>query len=614
MSERFLTTHQIAYFLNLKDEVVYKALSKENIKKGWLKRTWDMKLIDKAFCKSLKKNYNIFKAKIDNFFLHQERQIERKIQPKIEAKIQTKEEKAKQIESFSEMIQSQILDKWFQNTDTNYVLHIGPTNSGKTYHAVNRLKEAKNGIYLCPLRLLSFEVFDKLNEEGFPCNLITGEEQIIVDNASFTASTIEMMNYDKEYEVVVVDECFMIGDAERGKSWLKALLESKSKEIHLILNKESEKIITNILDRTNKKYTKKNYKRLTPLKVNEAPFKLKKPLPKTCFITFSRIGVLKYKNYFEGNDQKVSVLYGNLPPEVKKKQIKRFIDGETDVMVSTDVIGMGLNLPCDNVCFLDIEKFDGKLTRRLTPIEIRQIGGRAGRFGKSKVGYVGSHEKHQIEYIKSKIDQDYEIKRSVFGLSYDIFAMFPEDFNVIKRLQFFSQMKVIPDNLKDLVEKETIDRYMSQVDEKLDRIELNHAWNFLTAPVKDGSRIYWHKVLNRFCKNNFIPTPNIEEDFKITGVDSCEKAESTLMEIDIYLYLTNNANFSNCYDKKEKDYVIENKKALIEKIDAFLLKKLSCSKKKCKDCNRVISINYPYNTCENCYNVRFIDFYLRGDY
>lgn len=104
-------------------------------------------------------------------------------------------------------------------------LHVGPTNSGKTYSALKRLTEAKSGIYCGPLRLLAHEIFDRMNGNGIPCNLVTGEEKKIVDeNATLTSSTVEMVDLNRNLQVAVVDEIQMIGDRSRGWAWTQALL------------------------------------------------------------------------------------------------------------------------------------------------------------------------------------------------------------------------------------------------------------------------------------------------------------------------------------------------------------------------------------------------------
>lgn len=106
-----------------------------------------------------------------------------------------------------------------QSMKRHFILHIGPTNSGKTYQALERLKLAQNGVYLGPLRLLALEVYEKMNDAGIPCTMLTGQECLEVSDSRITASTVEMLDCDKEYDIAVIDEAQMVADDDRGHSW-----------------------------------------------------------------------------------------------------------------------------------------------------------------------------------------------------------------------------------------------------------------------------------------------------------------------------------------------------------------------------------------------------------
>lgn len=109
----------------------------------------------------------------------------------------------------------------------------GPTNSGKTYQALAALERATSGIYLAPLRLLAMEVRDRLVAAGVPCNLITGEERVLMDGAQHTASTIEMMNPGKQVEVAIIDEIQMLQDPDRGSAWTAALIGAPASQVFI---------------------------------------------------------------------------------------------------------------------------------------------------------------------------------------------------------------------------------------------------------------------------------------------------------------------------------------------------------------------------------------------
>ena len=213
---------------------------------------------------------------------------------------------------------------WQAKLNIEYTIHCGKTNSGKTYQSIQRLKEIGQGVYLAPLRLLAWEIFDKLNENDFVCNLVTGEEQITSPHAKMTASTIEMLNSNQFHECVVIDEAFMLSDKDRGKAWLNAILNVKAKEVHIITNPEALDLIKGILECCDRTFTVKNYEMLQPFKFAEFSFEMRgkgKLQPQGVFVSFSRKGVLYNKRKFENMGNTVSILYGNLPPEVKKQQI-----------------------------------------------------------------------------------------------------------------------------------------------------------------------------------------------------------------------------------------------------------------------------------------------------
>src|SRR3712207_4404376 len=147
------------------------------------------------------------------------------------------------------------------------ILHLGETNTGKTYTAMERLKEGRKAIYLSPLRILALENFEKLNSQGIKCNLLTGEEEIIIEGATHTACTIEKLNVAEEYDVAIIDEIQMIDDDQRGAAWTRALLGLKCKEIHVCGALNSKEILIKIIESCKDEYEYKEYIRDLPLKM-----------------------------------------------------------------------------------------------------------------------------------------------------------------------------------------------------------------------------------------------------------------------------------------------------------------------------------------------------------
>jgi ATP-dependent RNA helicase SUPV3L1/SUV3 len=234
------------------------------------------------------------------------------------------------------------------------ILHVGPTNSGKTHRALVALAQARTGVYAGPLRLLAHEVFSRFNEgkigdEGKRvCNLITGEEQRIIDiEAGLSSCTIEMYPMAKRLDVGVIDEIQMIGDPGRGAAWTQAILGSNCTELHLCGEESVVELIQTIAKELGDECVVNRYSRLSPLVVaqNSLGSDLSKIRPGDCLVTFSRSNIFAFKRAIEEKTGlRVAVAYGGLPPEVREEQARTFNEGGYDVLVASDAVGMGLNL------------------------------------------------------------------------------------------------------------------------------------------------------------------------------------------------------------------------------------------------------------------------------
>ncbi|MGJ8620763.1 MAG: helicase-related protein [Methylophilaceae bacterium] len=293
--------------------------------------------------------------------------------------------------------------------------YLGPTNSGKTYHALNALIAAESGVYLAPLRLLAMEVRDRLVQAGIPCNLITGEERIVMDGAQHTASTIEMMHSTKAVAVAVIDEIQMLNDPDRGPAWTAALVGVPAKQVYICGSNAVTKLCTKALDALSEQYKITYLERKTPLLFEENSLcgkryskpKLKHQLQKgDAIVTFSRKDVLTLSARFRNWGFKVASIYGALSPEVRRHESERFLSGTAEILVATDAIGMGLNLPIRRVIFANIHKFDGVASRLLNATEVRQIAGRAGRYGVYETGYVNVLEDDEQMHIEHMLNTD----------------------------------------------------------------------------------------------------------------------------------------------------------------------------------------------------------------
>ena len=230
-------------------------------------------------------------------------------------------------------------------------LHVGPTNSGKTYHALKRLEEAETGIYLGPLRLLAHEVYTRLNAKGKSCALVTGEEQRMPESggAKMFSCTVEMAPLNTVFDVAVVDEIQMINHPERGWAWTQAFLGLQAREIHLCGEARTVSLMRELCALVGDKVHVHEYERLTPLMVEPRSLggKLRNLQKGDCIVAFTVLGIHALRREIEKKTgKKCAIVYGSLPPETRAQQARLFNDptNEYDYLVASDAIGMGLNL------------------------------------------------------------------------------------------------------------------------------------------------------------------------------------------------------------------------------------------------------------------------------
>jgi ATP-dependent RNA helicase SUPV3L1/SUV3 len=230
-------------------------------------------------------------------------------------------------------------------------MHVGPTNSGKTYHALKRLEEVDSGIYLGPLRLLAHEVYTRLNAKGKTCALVTGEEQRIPDDdeANMFSCTVEMAPLNTKFDVAVIDEIQMIGHQERGWAWTQAFLGLQAKEIHLCGEARTVPLMRELCALAGDKVHIHEYKRLTPLQVQPRSLggELGSLEKGDCIVSFTILKIHALRKEIEKRTgKKCAIVYGSLPPETRAQQARLFNDPDNDYdfLVASDAIGMGLNL------------------------------------------------------------------------------------------------------------------------------------------------------------------------------------------------------------------------------------------------------------------------------
>ncbi|KAI8337981.1 P-loop containing nucleoside triphosphate hydrolase protein [Chlamydoabsidia padenii] len=384
--------------------------------------------------------------------------------------------------------------EWFpeaRQMQRKIYLHVGPTNSGKTYRAIQRLQSAESGIYCGPLRLLAHEIFDKMNQQGVPCNLLTGEERRVVsETAPLTSSTVEMANLGRPLEVAVVDEIQLIADPHRGWAWTQALLGLKAKEIHLCGEASAVPLIKKICESLGEQVIVNEYKRLTPVSVASQSLNgsLKEVKKGDCVVAFSRKSIFDIKQKIEKQTGlQCAIAYGALPPETRALQAKSFNDPAIplDVLVASDAVGMGLNLNIKRVIFSTVKKFDGRVNKFMQIPQLKQIAGRAGRFGTTYAsGEVTTLFNNDLKYVKECLEAPI-VPLELAGLQptvdiVEVFALQMPNEKYSSVLQKFEDLASLQGDyfLCNFADQKLI----ANVIEKI-KLPLRDRYQFVTAPV-----------------------------------------------------------------------------------------------------------------------------------
>ena len=470
--------------------------------------------------------------------------------------------------------------------ERHFILHVGPTNSGKTYEAIQALKRAKRGAYLGPLRLLALEMFDTLNEQGYPCELLTGEEYVETEGAYITSSTIELCDYYEEYDVCVIDEAQMIADPFRGDKWTKAIYLVNAKEIHICLAPAAEKLICSILDGFGAFYEIKYHERLAPLEFSGHFDSVKDALPGDALIVFSRRAVLATAAELEDAGLNASVIYGALPPVSRREEVRKFANHENSVVVATDAIGMGISLPIKRIIFLSTIKFDGSDTRKLNVGEIKQIAGRAGRFGIYDRGEVLTVNSDKL--IKDAITENEEPLETLT-------IPFPEeatqtDYPLLRLMEEWQELREVPGFKRaDMTDAIFL---LKTLGNKAQGMNKELLYRMITCPVdiKEAALVsYWMQAV-QLIKSDVMPRM---PEFDTSTLEGCELQYKAL---DVRHQLMRQIGV-------EEDSM-EEKMALCDKINKLLLENRKYYLRKCRICHCTLPATYQFGICERCFQRR----------
>jgi len=296
-----------------------------------------------------------------------------------------------------------------RNIQRKIIFHAGPTNSGKTYHALERFMSAESGVYCSPLKLLAVEVANKCNARGTPCDLVTGEERKYANEdeepSNHVACTVEMTNCSQVYEVAVIDEIQMVKDYQRGWAWTRALLGIPAHEVHVCGEAAAIDLVREMMLSTGDEMDVRTYKRLTNLvKDNVAVERIENVQPGDCIVCFNKKDIYSVSRGLEKLGVECAVIYGSLPPGTKLGMAAKFNDPSDPckVLVATDAVGMGLNLNIRRIIFYSLTKLqikdDGeKVMEVISVSQALQIAGRAGRYNTQwETGHVTCFRQEEI--------------------------------------------------------------------------------------------------------------------------------------------------------------------------------------------------------------------------
>ncbi|RXJ93825.1 RNA helicase [Malaciobacter molluscorum] len=458
---------------------------------------------------------------------------------------------------------------------------VGPTNSGKTHSAMTQLKKANSGLYLAPLRLLALEGYEDLKASNLNATLITGEEQIFDEDAAHVCSTIEMIDYDLDIDVAIIDEIQMLDDDERGWAWVNAIIGCPAKQIIMTGSVNALDAVKKIAKYLGEELEIIKFQRKNRLHLMEKYTSLKELKPHTALIAFSRTDVLRLKQKLQ-KYHKVSVIYGNLSPEVRRDEARRFREGQSDILIATDAIAMGLNLPIKTILFTTHRKFDGVSKRTININEIVQIAGRAGRYGFHEEGFLGATSKDTLKHLQKEYDKPIRTIKAPFkvkisapqleGLSSHI-----KTNSLEKVLKFFNENMYfdgpfIASNIGSMIEA-------AKILDKKNNLKMEEKYMLSQAPITIKSTIIlqaYDSYIAAIIKNRVVRyKPSITLPKKALTYRDLLLVEDEVKKISLYLWLSfklpelfpdnikasiTRASFNNFIEKSLKSNLIDDRR------------------------------------------------------
>jgi len=456
---------------------------------------------------------------------------------------------------------------------------LGPTNTGKTYMAIETMLGFESGILGFPLRLLAREVYEKILKRVNPSKvaLITGEEKIIPANAKYFLCTTESMPIDKSVEFIGVDEIQMCADHERGHIFTDRLLNLRAEKVTMFLGSHTMRNIIESLEENVEFISKERFSKLA----YSGQKKISRLNRKTAIIAFSVEEVYAIAELVRRQKGGSAIVMGSLSPKTRNSQVELYQSGDVDYLVATDAIGMGINMDINNVYFTDLKKFDGKKLRKLNLSEISQIAGRAGRHvNDGNFGITGQCKNLTSEEIELIENHKLESLQKVCWRNSNL------DFNNFETL--INSLEKKPDKL-------FLKRINECEDEKILKYLLRNNSKFKIRNEKNVLKILWDccqipdfvkhaygnhlevvtKVFN-FLISNKGRIPNLYMREQIKNLDKLDGNVDTLTNrisnVRTWAYVSNKKNWV-----QNQDYWIERTKTIEDKLSDRLHEELTKS-------------------------------------
>ena len=404
------------------------------------------------------------------------------------------------------------------------------------------------------------------------------------------AATAEKLELDREYEVAVIDECQMIADTERGYAWTRAILGVRAPEVHLCAAPEAKNLLLRIIKSCGDTFEVIEHKRKTPLICMTRTVDYSDIRPGDALITFSKVGVLSVAEDLRARGKEPAIIYGALPYATRRKQVEGFLDRRMQYVVSTDAIGMGLNLPIRRIIFMEAEKFDGHERRQLKPEEIQQIAGRAGRYGMYDRGYVGAME--DLSLIRAGLETVVPpLQTAVAGFS-DLIASV--DFDLLEVLEVWNRMPTADPYVKlDISRYITIISRVREVGFTLTREQELRAANIPFDETDPALNELFFRFLRTWSAGEELTRPSLGE--KQTAY-TLPELESHYRKLDLFF------SFAKAFGCPiDRDGLDDERAKTADEINQILLYNLKNNIRFCARCGRALPLHARGRLCNACY-------------